>query len=296
MNPVLQRIIIHQRDELPDLVKLDVSKLGRPWHRLPKVMNDKFDVIDTRLSIYFLKKLRVNAALKAMTFAIDQHYKNTQLFSTPYGNIGFVIDRILLLHILHDFYGLNTKDGNLVSEQDDTSQVTKTEERLKNILGQELTSLIVNKDTFGEDLEIKSDYSTIISQWSWCVTFELDGYDYGRFSILFDHHHVSKMLESMRVPEVASENTAKQNGFNPAHIEQLFYRLPLRLTGRLANLKLTVNQLGNINPGDIIPIHLNQTLPVFIGKEQIFDATIAEDDGKLFFCELNDKTVEKHYE
>lgn len=104
MYPASHRIRIHQQDDLPELVKLDVSKLGRPWHKLPKLMNDSFDILDARLGIYFLKKLRVNAALESMTFAIDQHYKNAQIFSTPYGNIAFVIDRILLLNILHDYY------------------------------------------------------------------------------------------------------------------------------------------------------------------------------------------------
>jgi len=294
MNPAPQRIRIHQRDTLPELVKLETSKLGRPWHRLPKLMNDSFDILDARLSIYFLKKLRVNAALKSMTFAIDQNYKNAQIFATRYGNMAFVIDRILLLNILHDYYGLS-KDSNQI-EPDDSLPITKTEERLRNKLGQELTGLVINKETFGEDLEIKNDYSTVISQWSWCVTFTLEGYDFGSFSILLDHHHVDQMLATLRAPDVGHDGTAKSTTLSPAQIERLFDSLPLKLNARLVSLNLTVAQLTDIKPGDIIPVTINDPLPVFIGKEQIFESAIAEDRGRLFLCDIHDKTSEKTYE
>ncbi|UGS41843.1 FliM/FliN family flagellar motor switch protein [Pseudocitrobacter corydidari] len=293
MYPVSPRIRIHQYDDLPDLVKPEISKLGRPWHKLPKLMNDSFDILDARLSIYFLKKLRVNAALKSMTFAIDQNYKNAQIFSTPYGNIAFVIDRILLLNILHDYYGLS-KDSNHVVP-DDTLPVTKTEERLKSKLGLELTSLVISKETFGEDLDIKVDYSTLISQWSWCITFTLEGYDHGSFTVLLDHRHVDQMLASLRSPDT-SQNSAPSAPLSPAQIERLFDTLPLKLNGRLASLNLTVAQIADIKPGDVIPIAINEPLPVFIGKEQIFEASIAEDRSKLFLCDIYDKTTEKHYE
>jgi Flagellar motor switch protein len=293
MYPVSQRIRIHHHDDLPDLVKPEISKLGRPWHKLPKLMNDNFDILDARLSIYFLKKLRVNAALKSMTFAIDQNYKNSQIFSTPYGNIAFVIDRILLLNILHDYYGLS-KDSNHVAP-DDTLPVTKTEERLKSKLGLELTSLIISKETFGEDLDIKVDYSTVMSQWSWCITFTLEGYDHGNFTVLLDHQHVDQMLASLRSPDT-NQASVPNTPLSPAQIERLFNTLPLKLNGRLASLNLTVAQIADIKPGDIIPIAVNEPLPIFVGKEQIFEAAIAEDRSKLFLCDIYDKTTEKHYE
>lgn len=294
MYPASERIRIHQQNNLPDLVKIDVSKLGRPWHKLPKLMNDSFDILDARLSIYFLKKLRVNAALESMTFVIDKHYKNAQIFSTPYGNIGFVIDRILLLNVLHDYYGLS-KDTNQIAP-DESLPITKTEERLKSKLGQELTSLIICKETFGEDLDIKVDYSAVINQWTWGITFTLAGYSHGSFTVLLDNHHVDQMLATLRTPDIHARATEKSVTLSPAQIERLFDSLPLKLTGRLASLNLTVAQIADIKPGDIIPIAINEPVPVFIGKEQIFEAAIAEDRSKLFLCDIHDKTTEKHYE
>ncbi|HDS9458766.1 TPA: FliM/FliN family flagellar motor switch protein [Enterobacter asburiae] len=291
MYPASERIRIHQQNNLPELVKLDVSKLGRPWHKLPKLMNDSFDILDARLSIYFLKKLRVNAALESMTFVIDKHYKNAQIFSTPYGNIGFVIDRILLLNVLHDYYGLS-KDTNHIAP-DESLPVTKTEERLKSKLGQELTSLIICKETFGEELDIRVDYSSVINQWVWGITFTLAGYSHGSFTVLLDNHHVDQMLATLRAPDGSARAVEQSMSLSPAQIERLFDSLPLKLTGRLASLNLTVAQIADIKPGDIIPIALNEPVPVFIGKEQIFEAAIAEDRSKLFLCDIHDKTTEK---
>ncbi|EKI0254563.1 FliM/FliN family flagellar motor switch protein [Enterobacter asburiae] len=291
MYPASERIRIHQQNNLPELVKLDVSKLGRPWHKLPKLMNDSFDILDARLSIYFLKKLRVNAALESMTFVIDKHYKNAQIFSTPYGNIGFVIDRILLLNVLHDYYGLS-KDTNHIAP-DESLPVTKTEERLKSKLGQELTSLIICKETFGEELDIRVDYSSVINQWVWGITFTLAGYSHGSFTVLLDNHHVDQMLATLRAPDGSARAVEQSMSLSPAQIERLFDSLPLKLTGRLASLNLTVAQIADIKPGDIIPIAINEPVPVFIGKEQIFEAAIAEDRSKLFLCDIHDKTTEK---
>jgi flagellar motor switch protein FliM len=102
------------------------------------------------------------------------------------------------------------------------------------------------------------------------------------------------MLARLRSSDREAERGPKQ--LNGAQIERMFYSLPLKLQGRIASLNLTVAQLSNIEAGDIIPISLNDPLPVYIGKEQIFNAVIADDRGKLFLSEFNDKTIEKSYE
>ncbi|MEH0888042.1 FliM/FliN family flagellar motor C-terminal domain-containing protein [Enterobacter sp. UNJFSC 003] len=293
MSAAPQRIKIYQRQALPDMVKLDVSKLGRPWHKLPKLMNDSFDILDSRLSIYFLKKLRVNVALKSMSFAIDQHYKNTQLFSTSFGSIAFSIERALLLQILHDYYGLGKESRHKSLDID--QPVTKTEDRLKNKIGLDLTRLLIDETMFGQDIEIKSDNTTVINQWSWCVTFMLEGYEEGSFTLLFDNAHVDQMLATLRSP-AHDPHTRRQTSPTQSQIERLFYSMPLKFSGHVTSLNLTVAQLAKIKPGDIIPANINENIPVYIGKEQIFDAKIAEDRGKLLLCEFNDRTIEKHYE
>lgn len=292
MQFIPHKIRIHHYEDLPELVKLEVKKLGRPWHKLPSIINDHFDILDTKLSTYFLKKLRVNVTLKNISFTTDSHHRDTQIFSTAYGNIAFDIDRHLLLGILHDYYGLSCDDEQNIP--DTKLPVTKTEDRLKNKLGQELTHLIINKETFGEELDIKNDYSVLINQWPWCITFTLEEYQQGSFTIMLDQAHIDRMLATLRTPDSeASNNTSP---ISATQIERMFYNLPLKLQGRVASLNLTVAQLVNIDAGDIIPISLHEPMPVFISNEPIYHAVIAQDRGKLFLSEFTDKTSDKNYE
>lgn len=288
MQAAHNRIKIYQKSQLPHLEKLDVNKLGRPYHKIPKIMNNCFDVLDAKLSIYFLKKYRVNVSLKNMSFKMDHHYKHAQIFSTQYGNIGFDIDRILLLSILHDYYGLSRDNKNNVP--DTTQPSTKTEERLKNKLGTELTHLAMNPQLFGETLEIKNDHAAIINQWSYSIHFQLEGYDNGGFTLLLDNRHVDRLLALLRHP--SGEEQPAHETVTPEQIERMFYSLPLTLYGRLVSINLTVAHLLEIKAGDLLPISLNERLPVGIGKEQMFSAIIAEERGKLFLSEFNDKSNE----
>jgi flagellar motor switch protein FliM len=103
------------------------------------------------------------------------------------------------------------------------------------------------------------------------------------------------MLMNLRDPLTDSHAGPKPTP-DRSQIERLFYSLPLKLSGKVASLNLTVAQLAKIKPGDIIPMSINDPVPVYIGKEQIFDANIAEDHSKLFLCGFNDRTIEKPYE
>ncbi|MCA1923136.1 FliM/FliN family flagellar motor switch protein [Buttiauxella noackiae] len=292
MQNASHRIRVYQASDCPELTRLDVSKLGRAYHKIPKIISTKFDSIEARLGIFFLKKYRLNALLSNLTFDIDYHCKNAQIFSTPYGSIGFDINRKFLLSILHTYYGLS-KEGNTVS-LDLTQSVTKTEDRLKIKLGQELLQLTMVKEVLNETLELKNDYTSIIHQWPYSVRFWLEGYDEYCFSILLDAHHVDLLLATSRVDSESDEPKAKN--LSSEQIEHMFNNMPLTLTGRLVSINLTVAQLLNIGPGDIIPVSLNEPLPVFIENEQIFSSVVAEERGRLYLSEFNDKTPEMKYE
>lgn len=293
MNPVSPKFRIYHSDALPEVITLDANKLGRPWHKLPKIINNRFDILDSHLSIFFLKKLRVNVSLKTITFDMNKPYKDAQIFSTQYGNIGISIERSLLLNILYDYYGL--RDDSFSEALLENEKVTKTEERLKQKIGKELTHLLFDEDSYGSPLEIKTDNSAFISKWAWCVTYTLSGYEHGTFTMLFDEKHVDHYLDRLRV--TAIENGESQSTSpTPAQIESMFECLPLTLNARLASLNLTVAQLSDLKPGDIIPIFINEPVPVFIGKEQIFESIIAEDRGKLFLSEISGNSIENDYE
>ncbi|MBV7888015.1 flagellar motor switch protein FliM, partial [Yersinia pestis] len=76
-------------------------------------------------------------------------------------NIAFDIDRMFLLNIINDYYGLSQEKYGLSQEKKTTtkgklSPLTKTEERLKNKIGREITELFLNQPFFGEHIIINN--------------------------------------------------------------------------------------------------------------------------------------------
>lgn len=291
MQSVSQRLKIHQRQSLPEMVKIDTRKLGRPWHKLPGLMNDKFDVIDAQISIYFIKKLRSNAALKKMCFDNDLTCKNTQVYVTPFGHVAFDIDRRLMLDILQSYYGIS--QGSVNRPKDILQPISRTEERLKDTIGRDIIQRLIGNILFAQELELKHDNTVIMHQWAWSVTFFLDTTENGSFTLYFDQAHIDKMLATLRV--TARENTSLSNPLNTGQVEYLFNSLPLTLNACLASVNLTVAQLAAIKTGDIIPVHLNSPVPINVADRKIYEAAIGEDQGKLFLYDINDGSTEKHH-
>lgn len=291
MRQICSQVKIHHAGNHPEMMKLDVNKLGRPYHKIPKIFNDMHDSLDAKLNTYFLKKYRVNVTLKTMSFEMDAWQKQTKILSSDIGNLAFDIDRKLLLSILHDYYGLNKERQESISLQN--TPVTKTEERLKNKLAQELVTLITGEGLFGNALNIRTDPASLITQWSYRINFTLEGYE-GAFSLLLDNAHVDSLLVNLRQqaalrPLASPEQPA-------ANLQTSFMTLPVRLTGKLVSIPLTIAELLQLKSGDILPMTPADRTPLFIGKQLLFNAVIAEDHGKLFFSEFNELNNEKSYD
>lgn len=291
MRQPCSHLKIYHAGHHPEMMKLEVNKLGRPYHKIPKVFNDMHDSLDAKLNTYFLKKYRVNVALKTMSFEMDAWKKQTKILSSDIGSLAFDIDRKLLLSVLHDYYGLNKERQDSILSQD--APVTKTEERLKNKLAQELVALITGEGLFGKELQIKPDPASLITQWSYRINFALEGYE-GEFSLLLDNAHVDRLLLNLRQQTELCPLTHQDKPV--ANLQVSFMTLPVRLTGRLASIPLTVAELLQLKTGDILPMTPGARIPLFIGKQPLFNAVIAEDLGKLFFSEFNELTSEKPHD
>ncbi|EPB4501301.1 FliM/FliN family flagellar motor switch protein [Yersinia enterocolitica] len=287
MKPNKTKARVYSSDSLPEIMTLDINKLGRPYHKIPKIVGNYFAVIESQISLYFLKKYRINITLKDIKFKTDCHYKNVQTLSSQVGNIAFDIDRSLLLNILNDYYGL-TKEKNNSSIEDNT-QKTQTEERLKNKLSIEIADLILNQPMFGEPLVIKNNNATPIVNWSYRMDFLLKDYEDGGFTLLIDTPHVDRLLNTLHTE---GREEKKTQTLSMAQFNQLVSQLPIRLTSQLSCNDLTFFDLMEIKEGDIIPASLPERFPVFIGKKPLFSAVVTESRGKLFLSEFNDKTNE----
>ena len=291
MRKHASHVKIYHTGEHPEMMKLEINKLGRPYHKIPKIFNDLHDTIDGILNTYFLKKYRVNVALKTMSFEMDVWQKHTQILSSNIGILAFDIDRSLLLSVLHDYYGLNKESQESISSQE--TPVTKTEERLRNKLAQELVTLITGDGLFGKALQIKPDPASLITQWSYRIHFTLEGYQ-GGFSLLLDNTHVDRLLANLRQQIEICPLTSPEQPI--ANVQTSFMTLPVRLTGRLVSLPLTVAELLKLKNGDVLPMTLGDRIPLLIGKQSLFNAVIAEDHGKLFFSEFKEINNEKSHD
>ncbi|BET61184.1 FliM/FliN family flagellar motor switch protein [Yersinia pseudotuberculosis] len=283
---------VYNHDPRPDIVSLEINKLGRPHHKIPKIVNSYFSIIESEISLYFLKKYRINITLDDIKFQTNCSHKNAKMLTSQMGNIAFDIDRLLLLNILNDYYGLSQEKKTTTTEK--LSPLTKTEERLKNKLGLEITDLFLNQPFFGEHLIINNSTAALIACWSYRIDFFLKDYHKSGFSIFIDAPHIDRFINTIKTK---SEKSVEKNvSLSEKQLEHLVKKLPVTLTSQLSNINLTLAELMALKEGDIISASLPEYFPVFIGKEALFSAAITENRGKLFFSEFNDQPNEMNHD
>ncbi|KJG84938.1 FliM/FliN family flagellar motor switch protein [Yersinia pestis] len=290
---------VYNHDPRPDIVSPEINKLGRPHHKIPKIVNSYFSIIESEISLYFLKKYRINITLDDIKFQTNCSHKNAKMLTSQMGNIAFDIDRLLLLNILNDYYGLSQEKYGLSQEKKTTttgklSPLTKTEERLKNKLGLEITDLFLNQPFFGEHLIINNSTAALIACWSYRIDFFLKDYNKSGFSIFIDAPHIDRLIDTIKTK---NEKAVEKNvSLSERQLEHLVKKLPVTLTSQLSNINLTLAELMALKEGDIISASLPEYFPVFIGKEALFSAAITENRGKLFFSEFNDQPNEMNHD
>ncbi|EEW8432912.1 FliM/FliN family flagellar motor switch protein [Escherichia coli] len=275
----------------PGIFKLEGNRLGRPYHRLPTLFTGNFDVIDSHLGSYFLKKHRSNITLKKIGCEMDIINKNAEMMVSQVGHLAFDIDRSLLLMLLGNFYGL---ESSLEEAKAHNGLPTKTETRLKNRLALDICTLIFNLQTSGIALKLKLDSSTVITHWAYQLTFTLAGDEESSFRILLDDAHTDFILNLIRHSEHSKPQQVAKSVNKPALIKEIIRSLPLTLNVKIAELSLNVADLTQIKAGDILPISLGETFPVAIGQSELFSALIVEDKDKLFLSELAGKNENSH--
>lgn len=281
--------------ELRGVFRLEGNRLGRPYHRLPNMFISKFEVIESRVGTYFLKKHRSSVNLKKISCEMDIHKKNADMLMSDIGNLAFDIDRPLLLTILNNFYGLEEK----IDDNNDTNVLlTKTEIRLRNRLALDLCNMIFSEATLGLPLKVKSDNSNVISHWSYQITFSLNDEGNSNFYILLDNAHTDYILNALRKKEKRQhdEPQASRVEKQKSIVKQIINTLPLSLNVKIAEMAMSVADLTAIQPGDIFPISLPEKFPVYIGQSELFNALIVEDHDKLFISEILENISEKSYE
>lgn len=280
--------------ETAGIIRLEGNRLGRPYHRLPDVFNRKFEVIELRLGNWFLKKHRANIQLKNISFKMDVGNKSAELLTSPIGNVGFDIDRSLLLTLLDNFYGMELSDADVSND----SILTKTEQRLKSRMAVEIITLLFNSESLNLPLPVKPNSNGIQTRWAWQAIFSLSDEVSKTFSLLLDDAHTDHILNMLRKHDKhqAQEGRPHDKALSAEAVAAAVSTLPLNLKIKVAELSLNVAMLTTLRPGDILPVSLPDAFPIYIGSAQLFTGMIVEEHDRLMLSDIKEIVAEKTYE
>ncbi|WP_241608375.1 FliM/FliN family flagellar motor switch protein [Rosenbergiella australiborealis] len=262
-----------------NVLPLAVSQLGKPWHKLSEHINKNYDNFDAGLSRYFLTKFRINTALATIAFSLEENKKCHQLYACSAGKIAFEIERPLLLRLLHDFYGVADCPAS-----PNTIEITQTELRLQERLGDEVSKIFLTPEVIGLPITLQPLHNQQHSHWAWSLSFQLRGYPQGGITLRFDHQLIDHILSALRQESEQLPPSALTDG----QLEQQLRRVPFTLQAQLASVETTLERLLALNIDDVLPIFLNESIPVTLGDEVLFHATVSEHQGQLVLSEFID--------
>ena len=122
---------------------LDPCLLGRPVHRLPEFAAQLREDLAQSMRLNVHRRYWGTCQVDDVTFSRLDGSEARQRwlgFASTSGQLGFAMERKLLLSLLNFRYGRATRAEAAVDEQ--AVRVTATEERLAVVLGQQLASIL----------------------------------------------------------------------------------------------------------------------------------------------------------
>lgn len=200
------------------------------------------------------------------------------------GTMMIVIDPSFITNMVDAFYGgtgngLSTKGG----------EFTPSEQRLQKRLVTAVTDALTKcwSETFPLAFELKAhdvnvDFAHMVRGDDAVVlqafTIKPGLSKSTRIEILYP----LSMLQPIE-DEIATRVQAGVGAEDPEWKGKLFAALDniaLPVRSVLARPEMTVGQLLALQPGDVIPITLSQTVPLLVGNRRFADGTIGEQDGR----------------
>ncbi|WP_174873904.1 FliM/FliN family flagellar motor switch protein [Vogesella oryzae] len=262
---------------------LDPRTLGRPFHQL-----QDFTVrLGEALGRYFSQRFnrRYGCAFSIGSVRLQQAQTPPGMqwcsYRTAGGQISVAMKRSLLLTLLDYRYG---GSGELPPGAD-TAPETESELRLLDLLGRELAALLQQsiQPEAGE-----ADAGPLLlqppaagSQLLQITLHENTRQLSGMMWLALDERWLGRLLASVapRALPAATEDPA---------VLPLGRQLQLQLDAQLLQLQLPLGELMALRPGDTLPVRLPPLARVQVGDAHLFDAAVAEHDGKLWLTSFQD--------
>ena len=291
---------------------LDPVLLGRPVHLLPNFAAQLRDDLTQSMRLNMHRRYWGGFRVDDVAFSrVDgtPHGSRWLSFTAPAGQIGFSLERKVLLSVLNYRYGSGAKSEAAAPVDESAVRVTATEERLAVVLGQQLAGILAGrieanlppagKPAEGGDGEPDGAQFADIApaapadggfkpgnggqppkgSWVIVVTLAETASDAaGRFWFALDKQLMTSVLRGL----VRDRDSKKSKPVGP-----LAQRLQLGLTGRLASKEVMLGSLYDLQVGDIIPISLHRA-DVLLEDSRLFTAAVTEHKGKLCLTSFED--------
>ncbi len=270
---------------------LDPCLLGRPVHRLPEFAAQLREDLTQSMRLNMHRRYWGSFQVDDVVFSRLDGSEARQRwlgFASPAGQLGFAMERKLLLSVLNYRYGRATRAEAAMDEQ--AVRVTATEERLAVVLGQQMASILAARiesnlpdggKELGEEDNIKPASGAQPGKGSWVITVSLsDGELQGKAWFALDKQVMGNVLRGLK-PE---RDAGKKGSRNPG---PLAARLQVGLSGRLVSKETTLGALFDLRVGDVIPISLHRA-DVMLEDSRLFTAAVTEHKGKLCLTSFED--------
>lgn len=275
---------------------LDARTLGRPVHLLApfarKFGADLSDLLRQGMNRRYGTRLAVAEARMAHRPASPS--PRWQVYGLAQGRMGVAVERELLLRLLHCRYGVGS--GAVLDPA--TIPFTATEDRLARRLGEDLVAALAQRVqaglaglAMGPQPDSEGDAAVqwlaqsrdAVGAWSLVLTVEEPGWGLrSEVQIGLDDAWMERLLAQL----TTGRSQARRERLH-AETRPLAGRIPLRLSARLLRRRMTLGEVMDLRPGDVIPVSF-QTADVLIKDSRLFTATVAEHKGGLWLTAFND--------
>lgn len=275
--------------QTPRYHTLDCSLLGRPVHLLPVFAAQLRDDLEHSLRLPVNRRYWGAFQVEEAGFSLADGSEPKMRWlrtAAAAGEIGFALERSLLLDVLNCRYG---RSEAVVAEDLQAVPVTATEERLAVTLARQLVGPLLRRvdlnlaalaENAGAETTIGAGLAPAPGTWMLSVTIRHVGAGrQGRLWFAPDQQLMISVLRGLLPPPHAK---AARKNFDP-----LAARLQLTLTGRLVNKEVLLGSLYDLRVGDIIPISLDRT-DVLLDESRLFTAVVNEHKGKLCLTSFED--------
>ncbi len=260
---------------------LDPRTLGRPVHLLPQFTRQLREALGDLMRQHN-RRYRANYEVGEVSIAPGQGASGRWLLGdTAEGRMSCLLDRGLVLSLMAHRYGPAMPEMA-------NAQATATEERLQALLCRQVLGCA--QQALGLPItELPLQHSPLsgLAPGAWIARASIRELEQGLSSDIFIGLDSVCMDHLLR--RLADEQPRRAPRPHATPPQALARRLDVKLQARLLQQTLSLGELLDLRPGDLVPVRLNlKATQVLVDGSCLFTASVAEHQGKLCLTSFAD--------